>query len=345
MGKTLVTGASGFIGLNIIETLVKNGEDVVVFNQGPIDNGDNTFPPFLAYEEFKNYPGKIIQETGDIKDISAIKKIVEKHRPEYVIHGAAITPGVLWEKKLMFQTAEVNFFGTMNLLEALKDFPPKRLVVLGSGAVYGDNAYDDPFIDENKVIPKPNNIYSITKYAAERLAIRYKEIYAMDIVVGRIGVVFGPWEWATGIRSSLSTILQLTYFAVNGMKAVMPDISGTKDWVYSRDIARGALALRNAKELRYDEYNISSGVSWSLGDWCQKLQNKFPDFDYSKSDNVDEVNCLYLSPDRPAMSIDRLTSDTDYSAEFELDSAFNDYMNWMEKSREFFDSSYKEITN
>ena len=332
---SFVTGASGFIGLNIVESLLNQGEKVVLFSRRSIIPNKNNFflPP--AYEFFSRLPGEMHVETGSITDQKLLETLIKKYRPDFIIHGAAITPGTTREKEQMKLTAEVNFMGTLAILEAARKHPPKRFVHLSSGSVYGLNSFAANELEEKKVLPIPDGIYSITKHAAERLALRYKAIYDMDVVVARLGTVFGPWEWDTGIRASLSTILQITECAFNGIPAIMPNVEGKKDWIYSRDITEAINALMKTTLLPHEIYNVGPGKMWALDDWCKKLANHFSDFKWIKSDNLQDVNCSYGTADRAPFSIHLLEKDTGFRARYELDQAFEDYMEWIKYVRFF----------
>lgn len=333
---TFVSGATGFIGLNIIESLLKQGDRVVLFSRRSIIPNNNRFflPP--AYEVFSHLPGEMHIETGSITDQNFLETLIKKYSPDFIIHGAAITPGATREKEQMKLTAEVNFMGTLAILEAARKHPPKRFVQLSSGSVYGLNSFAAKELDEQKVLPIPDGIYSITKHAAERLALRYKAIYDMDVVVARLGTVFGPWEWDTGIRASLSTILQITKCAFKGIPVVMPNVEGKKDWIYSRDITSAINALMNTTLLPHEIYNVGPGKMWTLNDWCKKLESSFSDFKWRKSDDLQEVNCFYETADRAPFGIHLLEKDTGFRAQYELDEAFEDYMEWI-KSVRFFE--------
>ncbi len=274
-------------------------------------------------------------ETGNITDQELLESLFKKYSPDCIIHGAAITPGTIREKDHMRLTAEVNFMGTLAILEAARKYLPRRFVQLSSGSVYGLNSFAAKELDEQKVLPIPDGIYSITKYAAERLALRYKVLYDMDVVVARLGTVFGPWEWDTGIRASMSTIFQITRCAFKGIPVVMPNVEGKKDWIYSRDIASALNALVQTPILHHELYNLGPGRLWSLNDWCEKIGNHFPDFKWRKSDDLKEVNCFYRTAERAPFAIHLLEKDTGFRAKFGLDEACADYMEWIEKVRFF----------
>ena len=156
----------------------------------------------------------------------------------------------------------------------------------------------------------------------------------MDVVVGRVGAAFGPWERDTGVRDTLSAPMLTSRLAVQGKEAVLPR-PGPRDWVYSRDIAHALVTLSEARSLSHDVYNISAGVRWNVADWCEKLKATYPAFSYRIANNHAEVNVTFGSRDRSPLAIDRLNADV-MAPQYGLDDAFEDYMAWIESSSDFW---------
>jgi nucleoside-diphosphate-sugar epimerase len=254
-----------------------------------------------------------------------VVRTLETHRCSHVVHGAAITAGLDRETRQARTIADVNLGGTIEVLEAALACGVTRVVQLGTGSVYGTVAADVQLIDES-LAPEPESMYGITKYAAERTALRYRSKRSLDVVVGRLGVVFGRWEYDTGVRDTLSVPLQLLKVAEAGAMAHfrrgLPD-----DWVYATDIADAVVALLGAGTLRHGVYQIAGGSRWSLTAWCDRLKQVFPGFDYAETVDESAINVGAASPSaRPPFSVERLRQDTGFSARFGEADAFADYM-------------------
>ncbi len=337
--STLITGATGFVGLNVAEALLKRGETVLLFSRRSIkpdtQSGQQPTPP-AAFRIFSKLQGNIRIVTGDIRDQDRLEQILAEYSPENIVHGAAITPGLTRERDQMQLTADVNFMGTLCLLEAACKFKVRRIIYLSSGAVYGQSSFAAEILKEDVPIPLPDTIYAVSKYAGERASLRYRQIWNMDVVAARLGTVFGPWEWDTGIRATLSTLYQVTSRAVRGEPAILPQISGRKDWVYSRDIANAIVSLIDSSDLPHDVYNLGSGTIWEVNDWCKKLSEYFLLFTYRMTDQNKEINCDYGTVDRSPLSIQRLERDTGFVPSFGLEEAFTDYMQWIDGVPEFW---------
>lgn len=324
---TLITGGLGFIGLNIAEHLLKKGKDIVLF-------GLQRDLPKDAVDTFAGLPGAYEAVQGDVLDSEAVGSLFRSYAIDHVFHTAVITPGLSREKQDSERITRVNLLGTLNVLQAARHHASGRFVYPSSASVYGANAYGHDYLDEETTIPIPNAFYAISKYAAERSTLRAKELWGTDVVVGRVGAAFGPWERDTGVRDTLSAPMLTSRLAVQGKEAVLPR-PGPRDWVYSRDIAHALVALSEADSLRHDVYNISGGVRWNVADWCDKLKAKYPAFSYRISDNPAEVNVTFGDRDRSPLAIDRLTADV-MMPQYGLDEAFNDYTGWIENSSDFW---------
>ena len=106
---------------------------------------------------------------------------------------------------------------------------------------------------------------------------------------------------------------------------------GQRDWIYGPDVAAGIVALLDAAALPLDLYNIGTGQSWSLSQWCEKLAARYPAFSYRLAGESDTQ--ATLDPGRRSpLSVERILRDTTYNPRFGLAEAFDDYLGWMEES-------------
>lgn len=334
----LITGASGFIGINLAEALLRRGDDVVLLSRRRLHADappDQPAPLRAAGRVLSQLPGTMHSLSVDLRDAEAVQRAVAEYQPAAIVHGAAFTPGKTREHADARMTFEVNVLGTLNVLEAARHPSVRRVVSLSSGAIYGENAFAAPELDEADVTPVPDRVYSISKYASERLSLRWRELWDMDLAAARVGTVFGPWEWATGVRETISAIWQLTRFAIHGEPAVVP-VEGRKDWTYSRDIADGIVALLDAPSLGHTVYNLSSGTQWTLLDWCAKLSQAFPDFRYRLAKPGEEGNVVYGTSDRSPFAVRRLAEDVGFRSRFGLDEAADDYVRWIRDTPDFW---------
>jgi nucleoside-diphosphate-sugar epimerase len=315
----LITGGTGFVGLNVADTLLSAGTDVVIFGQAS--------PPATLAAPLLKRPAKLTIETGDIRDGALLRDILSRHKIDRVVHGAAVTASLDRERTQARAIVDVNVGGTIELLEAAIDRRVSRIVSLGTGSVFGTHDPDGPDLDEQRDSPVPENLYGISKYAAERIALRYRDTRDLDLCVGRLGVVFGRYEYDTGVRDTLSVPFQLLRAAEAGqsirVRRVLPD-----DWVYATDVADAIVRLLDAPKLQ-PLYHISAGRRWSIADWCERLRTAFPNFAYELVEQDADANIGVPAPRRrPLFSTERLRADTGFMPRFDPAKAFADYLDW-----------------
>lgn len=318
--SVLVTGGAGFVGLNIAERLVGQGETVVSFDLG--------LPSKAAMAEISHGSGRFVGEQGDIRDRESVLDVMRRHDVTHVVHGAAITAGVEREAHQASLIAAVNFGGAIEVLEACIERGVKRVVLLSSGSVYGTAVKAEGLLDERDDLPSPDSLYGITKHAAERTGIRYRATRGLDVVVCRLGVVFGRWEHDTGVRDTLSIPMRLTEMAEEGAHAVLPE-RVPDDWVYADDVAAAVCTLLTVSKVRQPLYHIGTGRRWDALRWCDLLRERHPDFSFEVTDDPAKANVGRQAPTpRPPFSIERLRADTGYEPQFREEAAVADYLAW-----------------
>lgn len=310
----LVTGGSGFVGLNILEQLLARGDEVVVF--------DLTQPkvPGAAFEK------------GDTTDAARLEAVFSKTQPQTVIHLAAITADAKRDAKEPQLIAQVNLVGTLNVLEAARRHGVKRFVHASTGAVFGAAGMgaSAPLREDDRV--EPGSMYALTKYAAERAVLRMAELWSMDVRVGRFATVYGKWEHATGARDVLSLPTELAKIALAGGEAVFPAM-GDQDYIYAPDQAASLIALMDAPAPKHRVYHLGTGKTWALPQWCESLQKKFPAFRWRESNDWAACSLRPLAPGtRTRFDTRRLVDDLGWKPRFDLASSCDDFVSWLQST-------------
>ena len=324
----LVTGGAGFVGVNVVQALLERGDAVVVLDAGDLPPG--------AARALEPYKSRFALERGSVLDADNLGRIVRAHAVDRVIHAAAVTSGPTREARDPASIVDVNLRGTINVLEAAREGAVARVLYVGSGAAYGESLYRLPRLYEDSP-STPTTLYSITKHAAERLCLRLKELWKLDLACVRLGTVIGPWERDTGARDNFGTHTQLAAMAVAGKTAVLTSREIQRDWVYGVDVARALAALLHAPVLRHTLYNVSSGVLWErpVERWCAALKRAFPKFEYRAASAEEQANIWYTDRDRGIMDVGRLALDAGYTPQYPMDAAYAAYLEWIEKTPEF----------
>jgi UDP-glucuronate 4-epimerase len=322
---SLVTGASGFVGLNVVEHLLGLGEKVVAFADRP--------PPEPAVQDFAWFGDAYRPVVGDIRDEAALHAAMIKNGVDRVLHAAAITSSAAREKSQGPLVLDVNLVGLATVASVAATQGVGRFVFVGSNAIFGGDTADGAMLDEDTPCD-PGNLYALSKWTGERILDQYGRHRGLDWVVGRLGGVFGPWEYRTGIRDTMNPVFQTTVSALAGGHAVLPR-AGTGNWHFSRDAAMALSTLLLAPDHRFRTYNLGTPFVWSIEDWCRRLMARFPDFGYRIETGEGSAIDLYASHDGGLLSWARFADEFGPTGTHDLDAAFDHYMAWLDRHAGF----------
>lgn len=306
--KTLIFGGTGFVGLNVAERLLSQGEAVVLFDRLPL--------PDAAVAAFAGLPGSLDIVQGDVTDAEAVARALTREIDDVVL-GSAVTADAARETRDPETILQINLAALAPILRAARDAGVRRIVNLSSAAAYGRAAMNVAQVDET-VAPQPAGLYGITKFASEMIGARMAELWSLDFVSLRLSAVFGPWERATGVRDTTSAQFQITEAARLGKPAVLAR-PGMRDWIYAPDVARAVHAVLQADSLAHRVYNVSAPESWSALDWGRQLAARRPGFECRLAQQGETPTIdLHSTADRGALSVARLQEELGWQAGFGL---------------------------
>jgi UDP-glucose 4-epimerase len=315
--RVAVTGASGFVGLNVVEWLLTAGLEAVAV--------DTTEVPAVARADFARLPGSLHDAVADVTDPAAMTEAMAG--ADVVIHGAAITAGTARERIGARRVVEVNVLGTQTVLDALAEAATvRRVVFVSSGAVYGDRAFGSNPIDE-ATPPEPSSLYAITKLTGEQLVRRHGMVHDTEVVIARLSAVFGPWERDTGVRDSISPMYRLARARRSGVRVAVE--SHTRNWLYSRDAAVALCELALSPHPDHDLYNITPT------EWCEPLQwARHIGVDLADTEHDDARRAeLEAGTGRAPVSNDRIREELPGWPAHGPAEAFDDYAAWLDRHR------------
>lgn len=317
----LVTGASGFVGLNLVENLLARGETVVSLSARA--------PDAEWLRRFHAGPGTLVSIEGDVRDRELVASIFDKHDISRVLHGAVVTANAAREMREAEDVLSVNLGGLAVVLNEAGRHKVERFVFVSSIGVYGTTPADGAVLDES--LPHtPATLYGITKSTGEAVVARLAALHGIDWVVGRLGVVFGPYEYETGVRDTLSSIYCITRIAEAGGEAVLPR-DAAKNFQYSRDAAACLANLLTVERHAEPIYNLGPAQTWQLSAWCRKLAERYPDFRWRIGDGPGDAVGIWTPRDGGVLSGDLYAAEFGPTARFGPDEAFADYMAFLEK--------------
>lgn len=246
MNRTyLVTGGAGFIGSSLADFLLKKDCKVVV-----IDNFCDFYDPSIKRNNVKDNldnPNYKLYEI-DLRCKSDVEKVFRENKIDVVIHLAAmagVRPSI--ENPILYQ--EVNCIGTQNLLEVMKEYGVKNLVMASSSSVYGNNK-KVPF-KETDIVDYAISPYAATKKSNEVMTHVYHKLFNMNVIMLRFFTVYGPRQ-----RPDLA-INKFTRLMLNDEEVTMfGDGTTSRDYTYIDDIVSGIYSSINYVLNNNDVYEI-----------------------------------------------------------------------------------------
>jgi len=317
----LVTGATGFVGLNVVEQLLTRGSDVATLSA-------KAFPASVL-TAFEALPGTLTAFDGDVRDRDLVRRILSECQVTHVLHGAVITSNAAREKQTPEEILSVNLGGLASVLTASAEAGVKRFVAVSSIGVFGTAPADGESLTEDRP-HTPATLYGITKSAGEAIVERLAALHGLDCINARLGVVFGPYEYATGLRDTMSPLHVITGIARAGGTATLPR-AAVKNWQYSRDAAGSLITLLDTPEHRFNTYNLGPEAVWRLADWCKLLAEKFTAFRWSIDPAASGERVGLWNPrDGGVLSGERFLNEFGPTARFGVELAFEDYMRFLD---------------
>jgi len=318
--RLLITGGSGFVGLAIAEAAVAAGAEVAIFaNRAP--------PPALLVAA----GGNAIRVTlGDIVSASDVAAAFAAVKPSHVVHGAALTPALDREWPLAGDLFAVNVVGTVILVKAAIDAGVQAIVTLSSNGIFGGVDLAEGPVSETRD-PQPEGLYGISKREAEHVAMRMAEMTRANLVVTRLGSVYGPFEYESGVRSIMSPQLQMARAARAGVPAKL-SWAMRSDWVYSRDVAAGVLTALTSEGLSRQTFHISGGAKSDMLGWGALLANRFPNWTVGLARPDETPNIAYRGmEERASLDTSRFTAATGFEPAFNQQQAADDFLAWLDR--------------
>ena len=243
---SLVTGAAGFIGSNLVDYLLSQGHSVVCVDNESANN-----------DKF-HWSDKTINVNGDITDYKFMKNVFTG--VDYVFHLAAesrLQPAI--ENPIGAITK--NCVGTTVILQCAREAGVKRFIYSSTSSGYGNN----PFPNVETQPDDSLNPYSASKVAAEKFCKMYTDLYGLETVVLRYFNVFGDRSPTRGQYAPVIGIFQRQKEAGESL-TIVGDGSQRRDFVHVKDVARAnyLAAIMPVKGYEGEVFNVGSGTCYSV---------------------------------------------------------------------------------
>jgi UDP-N-acetylglucosamine/UDP-N-acetyl-alpha-D-glucosaminouronate 4-epimerase len=253
--RYVVTGGAGFIGSNIVDELLRRGQQVIVVDD-------------LSGGKEANLAGvreKIDVRIGTITDLAVMQSACKG--ADYVIHLAALA-SVPRSVKDPIASNHVNIDGTLNVLVAARDAKVRRVVFAASSSAYGESA-SLPKIETMR--PEPISPYGVTKYVGELYAQVFGRVYGLENASMRYFNVFGPRQDPTSQYSGVLSRFMLAL--IEGRAPVIyGDGEQSRDFTYIENIVDETLRACETDGASGLVFNGGTGARITLNDVLKLLE-------------------------------------------------------------------------
>jgi len=313
--SVLVTGADGFIGSHLIESLLRHGckkiKAFVFYNSFNSWGWLDTLPPedLVKIEVF----------AGDIRDSNGVFEAMQGC--DVVFHLAALI-AIPFSYHSPDSYVDTNIKGTLNILQAARRLDTERILITSTSEVYGTAQYAP--IDEKHPF-QGQSPYSATKIGADRLGESFFRSFQTPVVIVRPFNTYGPRQSA---RAVIPTIITQLLIGISELK--LGDLTPTRDFNYVKDTAKGFIDIAESDEAVGQEINIATGKEYSVEQVAQLLIKEL------------NPNAVILRDDiriRPeASEVFRLIGDntlikrlTNWQPQYDLPEGLIDTVNWFKQ--------------
>lgn len=258
----LVTGGAGFIGSHVVDKLLENKWRVVV-----VDDFNDYYDPDKKRENVFRHLKKsefvLVQE--DIRNFELLRSVFAKYPISLVIHLAA-RAGVRasFENPRLYY--EVNFMGTLNLLELMREYSVSRLLFASSSSVYGERSIDA--FNEIDKTDEQVSPYASSKKAAEVLLRSYASAYGLNTTVLRFFTAYGPRN-----RPDMACYKFMKAIS-NGSELIQYGDGYTgRDYTYVEDVAEAVLKATE-KKFKFEIFNIGNSKPVKLKKLIAEIEKR-----------------------------------------------------------------------
>lgn len=300
MSRILVTGGSGWLGGAIVRALLDRGDTVIA-----TDVALSSATLALASTD-----KRLTAVPADLGEWAQVVRIFQDHKPDAVIHTAAIV-GVVQAHDIPTKALRVTVEGSINLFEAMRLHGVTRVIHISTEETYGD--FRSAVIDEEHP-QNPTSFYGMTKLAVEHLGRIYSRDHGLECINIRTCWVYGPY------LPRLRVPRTFIEAALRGEAHHQPDGGEMAvDQVYIDDTVQGVLLALDKGKHKYDAYNIATGVAPTVRDTAEAVNRAIPGAKNTVGDTGPyKHGGRVLSATKGALDITRASKELGYRPKYDL---------------------------
>lgn len=308
--RCLVTGITGFVGAHLTKFLLAQGNEVIGTANDASPSAGDANPKLYRCE---------------ISDMDGLTRLVQDSRPDQAYHLAALSSpvGSLANERAVY---EINFLGTLNLLEAIRCAAPRaRVLLVGSTQCYGvAREAELPLREEQPFAPR--NPYAVSKAAADLLGFQFFALHGLYVVRARPANHTGPGQTDAFVCSNFARQLAAIELGLSAPTLRVGNIDVSRDFCDVRDVVR-AYARLLEKGHPGEAYNIGTGNAVTLRQivdilksFCSRPVQVIVD---GRRVRPDDAKSLYVSAAK-------IAAHTGWAPEWELRATLRDLFDyWM----------------
>lgn len=255
--KAFVTGADGFIGSHLVQTLVEAGDEVTALSLYNSFGSDGWLEDLS--EEIRDQV-QIVR--GDIRDPQFVLRATEG--ADVVFHLAALI-AIPYSYMAVQSYVDTNVTGTVNVLEAARHHDVGRVVHTSTSEVYG-TAQFTPITEDHPM--QGQSPYSASKIAADHMVEAFARSFELPVVIARPFNTYGPRQ---SERAVIPTIIR-QILDPECEEIQLGDLSPVRDFNYVADTCNAFVRLGEAANVQYGQaYNAGTGIAYTVGETLEML--------------------------------------------------------------------------
>jgi len=278
--KILITGSDGFIGSHLVERFLKERCKIkafVFYNSFNSWGWLDTLP--------KEYLNKIEIISGDIRDSYVVRSAVKDM--DIICHLAALI-GIPYSYVAPENYIDTNVKGTLNIIQAAKDYNIKKVIITSTSETYGSAQYVP--IDEKHPY-QPQSPYSASKIAADNIAMSFFYSFNLPVSIIRPFNVYGPRQSARAVIPTI--IIQI----LNEKSEIeLGNLTPIRDFTYVKDTCEAFVKMCKKDNIDGEIINIGNSKEISIQDLANKIR------DLMNSDIKIKTNITHKRPTKSEVS-------------------------------------------
>jgi GDP-4-dehydro-6-deoxy-D-mannose reductase len=308
----LITGASGFVGKHLIDKLSEKKDKILGLD--------------LSIDE-KSSDRNIDLEEVDIKDPDKVESIIERLKPSRIFHLAAQSSVKnSWQDPI--ETFRINVFGGINILEAVKKYSPgSKVLVVCTAEEYGNGNSPGEAIKETDKL-NPSNPYAISKAALDFFSTTYNKAYGLNVFVSRSFNHMGPGQSERFVCSDFAKQIALIEKGELPPLIRVGNLGSYRDFLDVRDVVSAYIKIVERAKPGV-VYNVCSSRKTKIKKILEILLSLSTRDDIKIE--VDKHRLRPIDTDIVFGDNTRLTQDTGWGPQYDLDQSLKDTLQWWRK--------------